>query len=101
MITDYLTYYESLRLMTPAQLSGLWEEESEGQYYEMLEVLPPICMKEGAFMVGECITHSQYGALYDAHVLVDGRYFWRPAPLQSFSPTTYKREIRAKFTNSD
>lgn len=46
-------------------------------------------------MVGECLTHSDAGALYDAYIEYDGRFFWRPAPIRSFDPATYGEEIRA------
>lgn len=101
MITDWISHYDSLKKMTPAMLEGLWQEEEEGQYWEMLECVPPIQYKDNTFMVGECATHSEYGAIYDAHVKVDGRYFWRPALLQTFNPAKYRREIRAKFEQGD
>ncbi len=101
-----LTYYERLQNMTAEELKNEWQEETEERYNDMLEVLPPIRWKRSAFMVGECLTHTEAGALYSAHMEIDGRYFHRPAPLHGFSPAEYTREIRAKFhmhdsTNTD
>jgi len=99
--SDQLAYYQRLSGMTPVELSGLWKEETVDEYNEMLDVLPPIRMRDGAFMVGECVTVGLAGSIYDAHVHVGGRYFWRPASLGSFDPMVYKQEIRAQFANSD
>jgi hypothetical protein len=96
-----LEYYKKIGKMTAAELTDLWEETDCETFNEMLEVLPPARWKDGAFMVGECVTHSEAGALYDAYVEVDGRFFWRPAPIHSFDPAQYKREVRAKFANSN
>lgn len=92
-----LEYYETISKMTPAQLADLWQEETEQEFGEMLDVLPPARMKDNAFMVGECVTHSAAGPIHDAHVRVNGRYFWRPAPLRQFSPALYTAEIRARY----
>ena len=94
---ELLKYYDAIGDMTPAQLSELWKEETAEQYEEMLGVLPPARWKDNAFMVGERIT----GNLFDAHIKIDGRYFWRPADIYYFDPANYKREIRAKFSNGD
>lgn len=98
---DALNYYNLIGEMTSAQLSELWQEETEEQYNEMLEVLFPIRWKDNAFLVGECLTHSDAGALYDAHIKIDGRFFWRPAPIHEFDPMRYSREVCAKFANND
>jgi len=86
---DQLTYYQKLSGMTPVEMSGLWQEETADEYSEMMDVLPPIRMDGGAFMVGECVTHGLAGAIYDVHVHVGGRFFWRPAPLGSWDPLRY------------
>lgn len=92
-----LEYYDAIGEMTPAQLADLWQEETAEQYEEMLEVLPPERWDGDAFMVGERVT----GNLFNAHIKVDDRYFWRPADIYQFNPAKYRREIRAKFPNSD
>lgn len=49
------------------------------------------------FMVGECMTHSTHGAIYEAVICLGGRYFARPAYLGTFDPQRYAAEIREKF----
>lgn len=92
-----LAYYERLKNMTAEELKNEWQEETEERYNDMLEALPPIRWKGTAFMVGECLTHTRAGALYEAHMEIDGHYFYRPTPLRDFNPTEYAREVRAKF----
>jgi hypothetical protein len=75
-----------------------WVEINQENFYYFLEVLPPIRMKDTAFMVGECYTHDNVkGAMYDACITVDGRYFMRLAPLKSFDPSVYYQEVRKQF----
>jgi hypothetical protein len=90
-------YYDEISAMTEEKLSALWEETDFWRFNYMLEVLPPIRKAEKAFMVGECVTLGLTGALYDAYVTVDNRFFWRPGYIQKFNPITYTKEIRAKF----
>lgn len=92
-----LPYYEAVSTMTPEQLSGLWLEETREQYSEMRAVLPPNRQAETVFMVGECVTLGKLGAIYDVHIEIDGRYFWRPGYIRLFNPAVYKTEVRAKF----
>jgi len=92
-----LKYYEVLKAIHATNLWQEWQEETQEQWYQMLECVPPIRMKGHAFMVGECATHTQDGAIYDAHIEIDGKYFWRPALLQSFNPANYRAEVRVKF----
>ena len=77
-------YYDAIAKMTPLDLSSLWMEETEGRYYEMLGALPPIKRDECGFMVGECMNHTADGAIYEAHIEVSGRFFFRPALLKTF-----------------
>jgi hypothetical protein len=75
-----------------------WVETSQKHFYDLLDVLPPARMKDTAFMVGECYTHDKdKGAMYDACITVDGRYFIRLAPLRSFDPSVYDQEVRKQF----
>jgi hypothetical protein len=90
-------YYEAIKALTPAELTHEWQEITTEQYWYLLEVLPPEQMKANAFMVGECMTHTENGAVYEAVAQVDGRYFARPAYIQTFNPETYSAEIRAQF----
>jgi hypothetical protein len=92
-----LPYYEFISTQTEEQLSVLWHKETAKKYEEMLEILPPIRQKESAFMVGECVTLGQTGAIYDIHIEIDGHYFWRPGYIQKFNPIAYAKEIRSKF----
>jgi len=92
-----LPYYAALKALTPEELSQEWQEITLEQYWYLMECVPPIHVKSRAFMVGECLTHTDRGAIYEAVCQVDERYFARPALLQSFKPNTYAEEIRRKF----
>ena len=78
-----------------------WMETCEGIFWYCLEVVPPIRMEKNSFMLGECWTHDENGAIYQAVVeITDGdrsRYFTRNAPILTFNPATYTAEIRAQF----
>lgn len=100
-IEDAISYYESIAQMPPAQLVDLWEEETEEQFEEMLGCVPPLVWRDYAFMVGECTTHSKYGAIYDAHIKADGKFYWRPAYAQTFDPENYRAEIKNKFNKEN
>jgi len=95
-----LAYFERLQSMSAAELSGSWQEESAEEFSEMRDVLPPARMGGGAFMVGSCLTTGVAGSLYDVHMHLSGRYFWRPAPLRSWDPLVYRSEIRAQFVGN-
>ena len=87
-------YYNILKTLTADALIAEWREIDEDQYWYLLECVPPIRMKDNAFMVGECLTHTQAGAIYEAVVRIGNRYFSRPAPLSSFDPAVYESGIR-------
>ena len=93
--------YDRIGKLTAEELKNEWQEGTVERYEDMLGAVPPIRWKGTAFMVGECLTHTRAGALYEAHIEIDGRYFYRPAPLRDFNPTEYKREVRAKFNLHD
>ena len=92
---DPLKFYDYIAELTPEQLTRTWAPISEKKYYYYLEVLPPIRLKGSAFMVGECITHTQDGAIYDALIKYNGGYWKRPAYLHTFNPEAWRREIQA------
>ena len=96
-IEEMIKAMEELSEKKPAELTTLWKEETEEQYNDMLECLPPARWKDGAFMVGECVTHTADGAIYDAHVEIDGKFYTRPALIKFFNPENYRAEIRAMF----
>ena len=98
---ELLAYYEKLSKMTAEELKDLWQETNCGTYNDMLEVLPPIRWKDGAFMVGECVTHGKAGAIYETYMVFAGRFFWRPAPLHQFNPLGYCLEIKHKFMDTE
>lgn len=95
-------YYEAIRALSPEELAHEWQEITLDEYYRLLECLPPKRWKNQAFMVGECMTHHEKGAIYQAVTCVlvnnDAHYYTRPALLQSFNPETYAAEIRAQFS---
>lgn len=82
-----------------------WLETCAGFFWYALEVLPPARMKQNAFMIGECWTHDENGAIYQAVVSVGdifskdntARYFTRNAPIRSFDPAAYTAEIKKQF----
>lgn len=93
-----VAYYDAINSLSPEQLAREWREITLDQFYYLLECLPPKVWKDNAFMVGECMTHHQRGAIYEAVAQVDERYFARPALLQSFNPATYTQEIQKQFS---
>jgi hypothetical protein len=95
---DMHQYYETLKVSTPEQLKQRWSEISQNDYYYFLECVPPVCMNDNAFMVGECITHGVAGPIYDTCVKIDERYFMRPAYLTQFNPAILSAEIRSQYT---
>ena len=90
-------YYDAINALSSEQLKSEWQEITEEQYYYWLECLPPKVWKDEAFMVGECMTHHQQGAIYQAVTKIDERYFTRPALLKSFNPANYSQEVREQF----
>ena len=53
------------------------EEVTEDRYYEMLCVLPPERMRNGAFLVGEPFNHNGCGEpRFDYFFAKDGRYYY-------------------------
>jgi len=97
-MSDISKYYEEIRNATSAELIQRgWTEISLKDYWYFMEVVPPIRLKDNAFMCGECVTHGVAGRLYDTFAQVDERYFMRPAPLHEFNPETYTTEIRNQF----
>jgi hypothetical protein len=90
--------YRKLSKSTAEELSQApWIETTEEDYYDMLGAVPPVRMQAGAFMVGECLTHGEAGAIYEAFVSLKKRYFRRPAPIQSFDPQEFKIQITIQF----
>ena len=90
-------YYTAIQALSPEQLTKEWQEITLDDYYYKLECVPPKVWKDNAFMVGECMTHHPCGAIYEAVVQVDERYFSRPALLQSFNPARYSQEVQEQF----
>jgi hypothetical protein len=96
---EILKYYDELKTSTSAQLVARgWTEISLADYYYFLECVPPLTMKDNAFVVGECITHGLTGAIYDTCLQVSERYFMRPTPIKEFSPAKYTAEIQKQFS---
>jgi hypothetical protein len=87
-------YYDVLETLTPDQLKREWKQATKEDYWHMLECLPPIRMAGNAFMVGECMTFSKDGAIYDLFIEINGRYYRRPALLSSWNSAEYMKEIR-------
>ena len=83
--------------MTEAQLSTIWREITDKEWWFYLEVVVPVRMGFNAFMSGEPITDGVNGTLHNAVCLVEGRCFMRPATLELFNPAKYTMEIKQKY----
>lgn len=94
---DPSNYYEVLKTLSPSDLTQVWQEIDIERYWWLMECVPPRAMKDNGFLVGECMTHTEHGAIYEAVIQVDERYFSRPAYWQSFNVQKYSAEIRAQF----
>jgi hypothetical protein len=90
-------YYDILETLTADQLKSEWKETTKDDYFAMLECLPPIRWTHKSFMVGECVTHSPAGSIYEAFTIVNKKYYKRPAPLSGFDDLAYHNEIRTQF----
>ena len=97
MPRDWLAYYRALRALHAVDFVVLWKEEGYDEFAEMRGSVPPLVARDNAFMVGEPVTASELGMIFDAHVQVGSRFFYRPALEQSFDPAAYRAEIRAMF----
>lgn len=60
-----------------------WTETTEEQYWEMLEVLPPACMRGGGFLVGEpCDHHAVSGKpRFQAFIKHGGKHYAASRPM--------------------
>ena len=94
---DPLKYFDVLYSLTLEQLKQEWKPTNQREYYRMLEVLPPIRYKDSCFMVGECMTHTNEGAIYQTFIKVGDQYWTRPAYLHTFSPSNYREEIKKRI----
>ena len=91
---DPRRFYDILETLTSDQLKREWKQATQEVYYNMLGCVPPIRMAGNAFMVGECMTYSKDGAIYDLFIEINKRYYRRPALLSSWNPAEYMKEIR-------
>ena len=73
--------------------NGLWVETTEDTYYDQLGCVPPKCMKDNAFMVGECYTGNSYAAFVE----VNGRFFGKICSVITFRPDWFTKEIKEQF----
>lgn len=90
-----VTYYRIIGHMTEEQLSILWMEITDRDYWRLLECVVPARQIFNAFMVGEpMIEAGLQGAIHRAVCLVEGRCFTRPSTLELFNPAKYISEIR-------
>ena len=63
-----------------------WVKTTERMYHEMLEVLPPISMGGGGFLVGEAQTHNNNGEpVYAGFVKIGNYYQARYMTLREFT----------------
>ena len=88
-----MNFYNVLRKLSADQLKSEWLRTSEEDYYQMLECLPPIRWTGKCFMVGECMTSTRDGDIYECFIQVNNKYYKRPALIDTFSPSDYLAEI--------
>lgn len=78
-------YYQVLKRLTPDELTREWREITSRDYDYLLDCVPPRAINTSAFMVGECMTHTDHGPIYEVCVCItcgaSRRYFARPAHL--------------------
>ena len=101
-IKQRMTYYKIVGSMTELQLSILWMEITDRDYWRLLECVVPARQFFGlAFMVGEPMTDGVNGTVHRAVCLVEGRCFTRPATLELFNPAKYISEIKDMYFPAD
>ena len=96
-LNERLETYRLLMQMKETELSVLWQEITDKEYWYYLEVVMPARMKFNAFLGGDPIVDNPEGALYIAVCLVQGRAFRRPACVEFFDPAKYTAQIREQF----
>lgn len=76
-----------------------WEEIDKENATFLLECVPPAKRISPAFAVGEPKCHIGLGwrPVHDCVVRVDGRYFIRPEPLDTFDPERFVAEVRTQL----
>jgi hypothetical protein len=94
-----LKYYEILDTLTAEQMRQCWQETDEKTYWDLLECVPPLHHGPNGFMVGECSTHTDAGAIYDVFVDYAGRFFWRPCPRHEWDEFQFVQQIKKLFFN--
>lgn len=74
-----------------------WQQVGGSDYWEALEIVPPVRQSRFAFMQGEPLSHLRDTgeAVYMTYVNVAGRYYRKPCTLSSFNYHRYAEEIRA------
>ena len=74
---------------------AIWIAITREKYWEMLEVLPPAAMRNGAFMVGEAMDHHKGSPRFSCFKQVGEEYFELSQPItmkrfvQLFGLTSY------------
>lgn len=68
---------------TEELFAGEWWEITEGSYDEFLEVVPPLMMESGGFVMGEAKIGSIYSAFYRIEIDGERRYFHASVPMTS------------------
>ena len=90
---DPIKFYNVLKSLSPEELTQVWQPITEEKFNWMLDVLPPIRYKNGCYMVGEPMTHTEHGVIYQACLKVKDSFYSRPAYLHTFDPENYRKEL--------
>jgi len=92
-----LLHYSTIASSTEDQLSRCWQETTEEDFREMLEVLFPERVEWPAFLVGEALTHGEQGAIHEAYTKIKGKFYMRPAYRAYFNADKYEQQIKTQF----
>lgn len=99
-----LAYYAVLKTLTPKDLEDEWQEITCQDYDYLLDCVPPRAIGAASFLVGECMTHTEHGPIYEAVVCLTcldqtppRRYFSRPAHVKTWINNDYVGEIKRQF----
>ena len=74
-----------------------WEEIDEQKFNWFLECVPPLRMSSNAFLVGECYTHTNEGAMYRACIEIKGKFYSKIVSVSGWNPSVYVNQIVNQF----
>ncbi len=99
-MTETMTVMLSCPGTAKASLQSIWIATTREKYWEMLEVLPPAAMRNGAFMVGEAMDHHKGSPRFSCFKQVGEQYFELSQPItmkrfqELFGKTSYREQLK-------